>query len=57
MVKGILALAVVAAAIAFGVRWITHEGTSQGPATVRVEVPNPMGDDDGGGDGGQILVP
>jgi hypothetical protein len=59
MVKGILALAVLAAVIAVGARWIHNEGTSQGPTTVRVEVPNPMGDDggDGDGDGDQILVP
>jgi len=55
VIKAILALAVVAAAIAAGVKWISDEGTSQGPTTVKVEVPNPMG---GGGDGGgEIYVP
>ncbi|MEQ1786149.1 MAG: hypothetical protein ABL966_03780 [Acidimicrobiales bacterium] len=55
MVKGIIALAIIAAAIAAGVRWIADQGTGQGPTTVRVEVPNPMGDGDG--DGGQIVIP
>ena len=56
MVKGILALAVLAAAIALGVRWISNEGTSSGPTTVRVDVPNPMGGSSSDG-GGEILVP
>ena len=55
MIKAILALAVVAAAIAAGVKWISDEGTSQGPTSVQVEVPNPMGGEDGGGD--EIYVP
>ena len=54
MIKAILALAIAAAAIAAGVKWIADEGTSQGPTTVEVEVPNPMG---GEGDGGEIYVP
>jgi hypothetical protein len=58
VVKGILALAIVAAAIAFGVKWITDEGTSSGPTVVKVEVPNPMGDGGDQDDGGQqIYVP
>lgn len=56
MVKAIIGLALVAAAIAFGVKWATDEGTSHGPTTVRVEMPNPMGGDSGG-DGGAIYVP
>ena len=54
MVKAILGLAIVAGAIALVVRYITDEGTSQGPTTVRVEVPSPGGD---GGDGDPIYVP
>jgi len=58
MVKGILALAVLAAVIALGVRWVSNEGASSGPTSVRVEVPNPMGgDSDDSGSGGEILVP
>ncbi|MFL6204254.1 MAG: hypothetical protein ACJ739_02805 [Acidimicrobiales bacterium] len=58
MIKAILALAVVAGAIALGVKWISDEGTSQGPTTVKVEVPNPMGGDgNGGGGGDEIYVP
>ena len=55
MIKAILALAVVAAAIAAGVKWISDEGTSQGPTTVKVEVPNPMGGE--GGEGDELYVP
>lgn len=54
MVKAIIGLALVAAAIAFGVKWATDQGTSKGPTTVQVDVPNPMG---GGGDGDVIYVP
>ena len=57
MVKGILALAVLAGAIALGVRWVSNEGTSSGPTTVRVDVPNPMGGDSSTSGGDQILVP
>jgi hypothetical protein len=57
VIKAILALAIVAAAIAAGVKWITDEGTSQGPTVVKVEVPNPMGGSQSGGGGDQIYVP
>ena len=57
MVKGILALAVLAGAIALGVRWVSNEGTSSGPTTVRVDVPNPLGGDSSTSGGDQILVP
>ena len=54
MVKVIIGLAVLAAAIAGGVKWATDQGASSGPTVVKVEVPNPMG---GGGGGGEIYVP
>ncbi len=54
MIKAIIGLAVLAAAIAGGVRWATDQGTSSGPTVVNVEMPNPMG---GGGSGGAIYVP
>ena len=57
MIKAILALAVVAGAIALGVKWISDEGTSQGPTTVKVEVPDPMGGDSNSGKGDEIYVP
>jgi hypothetical protein len=55
MVKAIIGLALVAAAIAFGVKWATEQGASKGPTTIQVDVPNPMGG--GGGDGDVIYVP
>ncbi len=56
MVKAIIGLALLAAAIAAGVRWATDQGTSTGPTVVKVEVPNPLGGSDQG-DGGAIYVP
>jgi hypothetical protein len=56
MVKAIVGLALIAGAIAYGVRWAAEQGTSSGPTTVKVEVPNPMGGD-GGDSGGAIYVP
>ena len=55
MVKAIIGLALIAAAIAFGVRWATNEGTSNAPTTVRVDVPDPLGGSDGGGE--EIYIP
>lgn len=55
MIKAIVGLAMLAAAIAYGVKWAADQGTTNGPTTVRVEVPNPMGGDTG--DGGAIYVP
>lgn len=55
MIKAIVGLALLAAAIAYGVRWTADQATRTGPTTVRVEVPNPMGGDTG--DGGAIYVP
>jgi hypothetical protein len=49
MFKYLIAIAAVAAAIAFGVDKLQEKGTSSGPTVVTVQVPNPMG---GGGNGG-----
>jgi len=57
VLKVIIGLALLAAAIAGGVRWATDKGTSSGPTVVKVEVPNPMGGGGGGGSGGAIYVP
>lgn len=54
MLKAIIGLALIAAAIAYGLKWAADQGTDQGPTTVRVEVPDPMGGDGGGG---EIYVP
>lgn len=55
MIKAIVGLALLAAAVAYGVKWAADESTSKGPTTVTVEMPNPMGGDGGGGD--TIYVP
>ena len=57
MIKVLLAHAIVASAIAAGVKWMTDESTSQGPTVVTVEVPNPMGGSQSGGGGDKIYVP
>jgi hypothetical protein len=57
VVKGMIGIALLAAAIAFGVKWATDKGTSGGPTVVTVAVPNPMGGGGGGDGGDQILVP
>jgi hypothetical protein len=61
MIKAIIGLAALAAAIAYGVHWATEQGTSAGPKTVTVEMPDPMGGGggggNGGGSGGQVLLP
>lgn len=58
MVKAIVGLALLAAAIAGGVKWAAERGASSGPTVVKVEVPNPLGGDSGGsGGGGALYVP
>lgn len=55
MLRAIIGLGLLAAAIAFGVKWAADEGTSKGPTQVDVEMPNPMGGG-GGGDGGDAVI-
>ena len=57
MLKVIIGFALLAAAVAGGVKWATDKGTSKGPTVVKVEMPNPMGGDGGGSSGGAIYVP
>jgi hypothetical protein len=57
MIKAIVGLALLAAAIAGGVKWAAERGASTGGTVVKVEVPNPLGGDSGSGDGGALYVP
>ena len=59
MFKYLVGIAVIGIAIAFGVQKLQEKGTSSGPTTVQVSVPNPVpgggGNDPNGG--GAIYVP
>jgi hypothetical protein len=56
MFKYLIAIAAVAAGIAYGVDQLADKGTSNGPTVVTVQVPNPMGGGGGNG-GGAIYIP
>lgn len=56
MFKYIVGIALIAAAIAFGVSKLSDHGSSSGPTVITVQVQNPLGGGGGGGGDG-IAVP
>jgi len=57
MFKYLIAIALIAVGVAFGVQQLAEKGTSSGPKVVTVTVPNPVPGGNNANGGGELYVP